>query len=155
VCFWVARAGGWPERDESKKHTVRLLRVSQAIRPRIAGKTHRGNHPTCSYLSRTQARSRSHRSVDVVSPRDTARLLQLALYSTLKTLRVSPTLCPGNAGETRWINKKGGFGFENHPTRSYLSHTQARSRSYQSVDVVSPRDATGQPQLASVLRSYA
>jgi hypothetical protein len=72
-----------------------------------------------------------------------------------QTLRVSLALCPGNAGETRWINKKEGFGFENHPTRSYLSRTQARSRSYQSVNIVAPRDATGYPQLASVLRSYA
>ena len=33
--------------------------------------------------------------------------------------------------------KKRDFIFENHPTRSYLTHTQARSRSYQSVDVIS------------------
>jgi hypothetical protein len=54
-----------------------------------------------------------------------------------KTLRIAPALCPGNAGETRWINKKEGFGFENYPTRSYLTCTQARSQSYQLVDMVS------------------
>ena len=54
-----------------------------------------------------------------------------------KTLRASPALCPGNADETRGINKKEGFGFENYPTRSYLTCTQARSQSYQLVDVVS------------------
>ena len=52
-------------------------------------------------------------------------------------LRVSLALCPGNADETRWINKKEGFGFENYPTRSYLTCTQARSQSYQLVDMVS------------------
>ena len=36
--------------------------------------------------------------------------------------------------------------------RFYLSHTQARNRLYSPVEVVSPRNATGHPQLARVLR---
>jgi hypothetical protein len=61
------------------------------------------------------------------------------------------------ASETRRNNtesqtKRGDFAYENHPTRQYLPRTQARSWSYQSVDVVSPIDATGHPQLARVLR---
>jgi hypothetical protein len=41
--------------------------------------------------------------------------------------------------------KKGDLGYENYPTRRYLPCTQARSWSYQPVDVVSPINATGHP----------
>lgn len=53
--------------------------------------------------------------------------------------------------------KKGETSFENHPPRQYPARTWNRNKSYniKLVDVVSPTDGTGHPQLTSALRDVS